>query len=150
MIHLTLIEKDVIYFPNTKSYNPRIIALSVTRRRGEQKIKICTGHMYTCYFFSPRDDRWDKNAGMKHRDCNRREINKSSTRFGDLRPPAKKAARTTSCFTRLNEDVYTRPAADRDNEDLRTKVSSETLLASTRMYSRGTQSRKTNSEKRLR
>lgn len=39
----------------------------------------------------------------------------------------KKAVRTSLRFTRLNEDIYTRPTVYRDNEDLRAKVSRETL-----------------------
>lgn len=48
----------------------------------------------------------------------------------------KKAVRTSLRFTPLNEDAYTRSTVYRDNEDLRAKVSRETLAASLRVLSR--------------
>lgn len=65
---------------------------------------------------------------MQIRRYNWRKI-KTGT-LGDLRPPMKKAVRTSLRFTRLNEDTYTRSTVYRDNEDLRAKVSRDSRAAS--------------------
>lgn len=81
--------------------------------------------------------RWvnGKNGDPPRRRYNWRKI-KTGT-LGDLRPPLKKAVRTSLRFTRLNEDAYiAQSTVDRDNEDLRAKVSQD--FRGVYVYSRGT------------
>lgn len=79
-----------------------------------------------------------------HRDgTNWRKI-KTGT-LNDLRPPMKKAVRTSLRFTRLNEDAYTRSMVYCDKEDLRAKVSRDSR--GVYMYSRGTKPKNKTIEK---